>query len=150
MFIPTQWSLLIAGAALCLGAFAAQAAPTLEFKRVTLADLARDPKAFVNQPIELHEIDCLPNDAGYTCITGLPLQIVIDTAPPRAPQYFVNAECGQPPLRPEAETDCFVELRFVPTELTVVDATYPVSGGGEASGTVTTLKATTAIFIRGW
>jgi hypothetical protein len=135
---------------LCLGGLLAGPAQsqTVTFKPVSAETLLANPSAFLNQPVELLT-QCLPAGAGYLCVTETPLQVAVGRVPPDKMKAFVDRECRELIVDPEAESDCFIRLRFVPTTMSNRNGSYRRKGK-DLPASLTVLKAANATFASNW
>jgi hypothetical protein len=114
------------------------AAQTDAFKPVTAKELARNPDAYVRQPIELKDAYCYAAEKGYICMTTEPLSVIAEGIASSVRKSIIDDECGEFDAL-EQSPDCKFSLRFVPKSVNVETGTY-VRGDKAVEGQIKVLR----------
>lgn len=125
-----------------LSATAAAAAQTGAFKPVTAQELARNPGAYLGQPIELDGAFCYAANKGYFCMTTEPLSVAADAMPSGVRKSIIDDECGEFDAL-EQSPGCKFSLRFLVKSVETTKGAY-VRGGKAVQGQIKVLHTETA------
>lgn len=98
-------------------------AQTGAFKPVTAKELARNPDAYVRQPIELKDAYCCAAEKGYICMTTEPLSVIAEGMASGVRKSIIDDECGKFDAL-EQSPDCKSSLRFVPKSVKAETGTH--------------------------
>jgi hypothetical protein len=107
---------------------------------VSAADLARDARRYLEQPITLRDAYCFAADRRYQCMTTEPLRIVLETMPAGPAKSAMDTECGELDGLEQSPT-CRFTLQIVPTEAKTETGTF-VRNKRAMRGRITVVTAT--------